>query len=83
MLPTAFYYKIGKFFAYGEKFWCVYVEELQQFRVNFNFPYVYTGHYYLKIFKFFFRETIKFYKYRRPQLNTWSGFYVLRAIEVD
>ena len=52
-------------------------------RVNFNFPYVYTGHYYLKIFKFFFRETIKFYKYRRPQLNTWSGLYVLRAIEVD
>ena len=32
---------------------------------------------------FFFRETIKFYKYRRPSLNTQAGVYVPRAVKVD
>ena len=32
---------------------------------------------------FFFRETIKFYKYRHPSFNTQAGVYVLRAVKVD
>ena len=32
---------------------------------------------------FFFRETIKFYKYRHPSHNTQAGVYVLRAVKVD
>ena len=32
---------------------------------------------------FFLRETIKFYKYRRPSLNTLAGVNVLRAVKID